>query len=72
MNATAQHAAGLVAIVTGASSGIGRETAAAFASAGGRVVLAARREADLTALLDAHPDWRDRLLVAPTDVTRED
>jgi NAD(P)-dependent dehydrogenase (short-subunit alcohol dehydrogenase family) len=39
-----------VALVTGASSGIGRSTALAFASKGTRVVLAARREAELASL----------------------
>ena len=38
---------GKVAIVTGASSGIGRATAKLFAAQGARVVLAARRQAEL-------------------------
>ena len=41
---------GRVALVTGASSGIGRSTAAAFGSCGASVVLAARRENELKSL----------------------
>jgi NAD(P)-dependent dehydrogenase (short-subunit alcohol dehydrogenase family) len=41
---------GKVALVTGASSGIGRSTALAFAARGARVVLAARREDELAGL----------------------
>ena len=40
-----------VAIVTGASSGIGRATAWLFAEQGAKVVLAARRQAELDALV---------------------
>jgi short-subunit dehydrogenase len=54
-----------VVIVTGASSGIGRETALAFAAAGAQVVAAARREALLREL--AGP----RLLPVPTDITKD-
>ena len=39
-----------VAVITGASSGIGRSTAAAFAARGAKVVLAARREKELKSL----------------------
>ena len=41
-----------VAIVTGASSGIGRATALLFAHEGARVVVSARRAAELDALVD--------------------
>ena len=40
-----------VAIVTGASSGIGRATARLFASEGAKVVVSARRQAELDALV---------------------
>jgi len=41
-----------VAIVTGASSGIGRATAKLFAEQGARLVVAARRQAELDTLVD--------------------
>ena len=46
----AQDFTGKVVVITGASSGIGRGTALAFASAGASVILAARREEVLDAL----------------------
>ena len=56
-----------VAIVTGASSGIGRSTAEMLSASGARVVLAARRVDALEALAALLPVGRT--LVAPADVT---
>ena len=61
-----------VVIVTGASSGIGLETALAFARAGARVVLAARTQAKLREVVEAHADLRERLRVVPADVTKDE
>jgi short-subunit dehydrogenase len=58
-----------VIIITGASTGIGRETALAFVAAGARVVLAARHEDQLGQLAATNPD---RFLAVPTDVTRDE
>jgi short-subunit dehydrogenase len=54
-----------VVIVTGASTGIGRETALAFAAAGAHVIAAARNADRLHELTAAH----DRIVAVPTDVT---
>lgn len=57
-----------VVIVTGASSGIGAAVARAVSARGGRVVLAARRGAQLQSLADAIPG---EALVVVCDVTSE-
>ena len=56
------------AIVTGASSGIGRATAEALSAAGADIVLAARSEDRITALAD---DLETDALAVPTDVREE-
>jgi short-subunit dehydrogenase len=57
-------------IVTGASSGIGRETAIAFARAEAKLVLASRNEAALNELAAELAPVSRRVLVVPTDVTQ--
>lgn len=64
-----------VAIITGASSGIGRATVIEYAHAGYRVVLAARREDRLQNVANdaqAISELPDATLVVPTDVTNAD
>ena len=64
--------AGEVAIVTGASSGIGEATAEALASRGASVVLAARRADELEAVAERIRTEGGEALVVPTDVTEDD
>jgi len=61
--------AGHTAIVTGASSGIGRETARALAAKGASVVLASRNRAKLEDVAIDLVHLPGRTLVVPTDVT---
>ncbi len=60
-----------VAVVTGASSGIGRGIAAAFADEGATSVLAARRSEELEITAEEVRGRGATALVVPTDVTRE-
>ncbi len=59
---------GRVAIVTGASSGIGAATAEAMARSGARVVLAARRRERIGAMAERLGEEGARVLALPTDV----
>jgi len=61
-----------VAIVTGASSGIGRATALALAQEGARVALAARNAAALEKAAQEIRTLGREALVAPTDVTSQE
>ena len=64
--------AGEVAIVTGASSGIGAATARELARQGARVVLAARREDELNARVLEIKNMGGEALAVPTDVADEE
>ncbi|MBN2490901.1 MAG: SDR family oxidoreductase [Planctomycetes bacterium] len=59
---------GRTVLITGASGGIGRAIAAAFAAEGARVALHARRQAAALADWVARQTWRDRALVVQADV----
>lgn len=61
-----------VAIVTGASAGIGKATAQLFAKEGAAVVVAARRELELEALVDTIGKEGGRALAVAGDVGDED
>lgn len=61
-----------VAIVTGASSGIGRGIAEMFAAEGAKTVFAARRKEQLAEIVDAVTKKGGTAIAIPTDVTQED
>jgi len=58
-------------IITGASSGIGKEAALQFAAAGANVVLAARRLEALEKIRSDHPGFNQQMLCVATDVTKD-
>jgi short-subunit dehydrogenase len=58
-----------VVVITGASSGIGRALALAFARRGARVVLVARRREKLESVQREVEPYADAVLVIPADVT---
>jgi NAD(P)-dependent dehydrogenase (short-subunit alcohol dehydrogenase family) len=63
---------GRIALVTGASRGIGAATAQALAAAGAHVVLTARKAKDLEAVEDAIHEAGGTATIAPMDLTQND
>jgi NAD(P)-dependent dehydrogenase (short-subunit alcohol dehydrogenase family) len=65
--------AGKVAIVTGASSGLGKDIATMYAEGGANVVVAARRQEPLALLVaQLTTDFGGKHLAVPTDLTKVD
>ena len=60
-----------VALVTGASSGIGKATAIAFSAKGIKVVLAARRQKEITALANELETRGGNVTTIKTDVSNK-
>ena len=63
---------GKVALVTGASSGIGKATAIAFGAAGAKVVIAARRQPEGEATVNTIRDAGGEAVFIQTDVIQPD
>lgn len=60
---------GKVTIITGASKGVGRATALAFAALGAKVIVASRDLETLQTLIDEHPKFKKNLVPMKVDVT---
>lgn len=71
MTTTGFDLGGRTALITGASSGIGAHLAEAFAAAGARVALAARRVERIEALAQGIRSTGGEALAVPLDVTDE-
>ena len=63
---------GKVAIVTGASQGVGRSTALTFATLGAKVTIASRNTARLKSMVHENPKLEKNLFPIGTDVTQQD
>jgi NAD(P)-dependent dehydrogenase (short-subunit alcohol dehydrogenase family) len=72
MAAAEKPLAGRIALVTGASRGIGAATAQALAEAGAHVVLTARKAKDLEAVEEAIHAAGGSATIAPMDLTESD
>ena len=59
-----------VAVITGGSSGIGRETAIAFAEKGAKVVIASRRQKESEETVQLVQEVGSEAIFVPTDVTK--
>jgi len=62
---------GAVALITGASSGIGEATAVQLAAQGAKIVVAARRKERLEALAERITADGGKVLVLPADITKQ-
>jgi NAD(P)-dependent dehydrogenase (short-subunit alcohol dehydrogenase family) len=70
--AQAKTLEGRIALVTGASRGIGAATAQALAAAGAHVVITARKAKDLEAVEEAIHEAGGTATIAPMDLTESD
>src|SRR3954447_20330916 len=66
-----RHRTDPVVVITGASSGIGRETARRYAKRRARLVLASRSRAALETVAEERRALAAEVVVIPTDVSEE-